>query len=159
MKSMMGKYLPILNDAGTALQSPFLLLVRLYWGWQFIETGWGKVNHLDKVTEFFTSLGIPFAALQAPFVAGLELVGGMLLLVGLVSRPIALLLAINMLVAYIAADREALLAIVSNPEQFYHAAPYTFLFATMLIFIFGPGKASIDAWIAGKKPEPTVLQQ
>lgn len=159
MKSMMGKYLPILNDAGTALQSPFLLLVRLYWGWQFIETGWGKVNHLDKVTEFFTSLGIPFAALQAPFVAGLELVGGMLLLVGLVSRPIALLLAINMLVAYIAADREALLAIVSNPEQFYHAAPYTFLFATMLIFIFGPGKASIDAWISGKKPEPTVLQQ
>lgn len=159
MKSMMGKYLPILNDAGTALQSPFLLLVRLYWGWQFIETGWGKVNHLDKVTEFFTSLGIPFAVLQAPFVAGLELVGGVLLLVGLVSRPIALLLAINMMVAYIAADREALLAIVSNPEQFYNAAPYTFLFAAMLIFIFGPGQISIDAWIAGKKPEPTVVQQ
>jgi putative oxidoreductase len=34
------------------LRSPFLLLVRLYWGWQLIESGWGKLHNLGKVTEF-----------------------------------------------------------------------------------------------------------
>ncbi len=37
------------------LRSPFLLAVRLYWGWQLIQSGWGKLHHLDKVTEYFTS--------------------------------------------------------------------------------------------------------
>jgi len=30
------------------LQSPFLLLVRLYWGWQLIQSGWGKLHNLEK---------------------------------------------------------------------------------------------------------------
>jgi hypothetical protein len=30
------------------LQSPFLLAVRLYWGRQFAQSGWGKLHHLDK---------------------------------------------------------------------------------------------------------------
>ena len=41
------------------LQSPLLLAIRLYWGYQFIEDGLGKLNHLAKVTEFFASLGLP----------------------------------------------------------------------------------------------------
>ena len=41
------------------LQSPLLLAIRLYWGWQFMQDGWGKLTHLDKVTEFFTSLNLP----------------------------------------------------------------------------------------------------
>lgn len=35
------------------LQSPFLLAVRLYWGWQLIQSGWGKLHNLPKVTDFF----------------------------------------------------------------------------------------------------------
>ena len=31
------------------LQSPLLLAIRLYWGWQFVQDGWGKLTHLDKV--------------------------------------------------------------------------------------------------------------
>src|ERR1700729_328757 len=54
------------------LRSPFLLAVRLYWGWQFVQTGWGKLHSLAKVTDFFTSLNIPFPALNAHFVAGLS---------------------------------------------------------------------------------------
>ena len=40
-------------------QSPFFLFVRLYWGFQFMQTGWGKLHNLAHVTHFFTSLGIP----------------------------------------------------------------------------------------------------
>lgn len=51
-------------------QSPFLLLVRLYWGWQFAQTGWGKLHNLPQITTFFTSLNLPFPAFTAHFVAG-----------------------------------------------------------------------------------------
>src|SRR5271163_4871603 len=87
------------------LQSPFLLFVRVYWGWQFAQTGWGKLHNLPHVIEFFTSLGIPAPAANAYFVSTLELVGGILLALGLGGRLIATPLAIDMLVAYATADR------------------------------------------------------
>jgi putative oxidoreductase len=138
----------ILNRFAGALQSPFLLLVRLYWGWQFIQTGWGKLGNLEKVTGFFTTLGIPFPGLNAHFIAGLEFTGGVLLVLGLASRLIALPLTVNMLVAYITADRQALLSFISDPDKFTAAAPFTFLMASLIILCFGPGAVSLDAVIA-----------
>ena len=64
---------------------------------------------------------------------------------GLGSRVIALPLTIDMLVAYVAADREALFSIFSDPGKFYVADPYTFFFASLLILVFGPGKISLDS--------------
>lgn len=130
------------------LQSPFLLLVRLYWGWQLVVSGWGKLHNLDKVTHFFTTLNIPFPAATAHFVASLEFVGGILLILGLGSRLIGLVLSLNMLVAYWTADREALFSIISDPGKFYAADPYTFLFASAMILIFGAGLFSVDALLA-----------
>ena len=148
----------ILNRGASALQSPFLLLVRLYWGWQFIETGWGKINNIPKVTGFFTNLGIPLPGLTAHFIAGLELVGGILLVLGLASRLIALPLTINMLVAYFTADREALFSVISDPDKFYGAAPYTFLVASLIVLIFGPGKFALDAWLAARNFATAALR-
>jgi putative oxidoreductase len=130
------------------LKSPFLLAVRLYWGWQFAQSGWGKLHHLDKITGFFTSLQIPFPAVSAHFISGLEFVGGILLILGLGSRLTGFLLAGNMLVAYWTADREALSSIFSDPGKFYIADPYTFLFASAMVLVFGAGLFSIDAILA-----------
>ncbi|RZU42954.1 DoxX family protein [Edaphobacter modestus] len=130
------------------LCSPVLLFVRLYWGWQFAQTGWGKLHHQAKVVDFFTSLNIPFPALNAHFVSGLEFFGGILLILGLFSRPIAFLLSCSMFVAFWTAEREAFLAIFSDSEKFYKADAYTFLAAAILIFAFGPGLFSLDALIA-----------
>ena len=129
-------------------QSPFLLLVRLYWGWQFAQTGWGKLHNLPQVTEFFTSLNLPFPAFTAGFVAWVELVGGILLVLGLLSRFTGLVLSINMVIAYWTADREALKSIFSDPGKFYVADPYTFLFASLIILIFGAGLFSLDKLVA-----------
>jgi putative oxidoreductase len=126
------------------LQSPFLLFVRLYWGWQLIESGWGKLHNLDKVTQFFTSLNLPMPAQTAVFISCVEFFGGLFLAVGLFSRMTALVLTINMVMAYITADREALLSIFSDPDKFYAAAPYVFLIASLIILIFGPGKFCLD---------------
>jgi putative oxidoreductase len=58
---------------------------------------------------------------------------------------IGLLLAIDMLVAYLTSDMEALHSIFSDPGKFYNADPYTFLFASLLILIFGPGHFALDS--------------
>ena len=126
------------------LQSPFLLLVRLYWGWQLIESGWGKLHNLEKVTEFFTSLNLPVPGQMAVFISCVEFFGGLFLAIGLFSRMTALVLTINMIMAYVTADREALFSVISDPDKFYAAAPYVFLIASLIILIFGPGKFCVD---------------
>ncbi|MDD5542206.1 MAG: DoxX family protein [Acidobacteriia bacterium] len=137
------------------LQSPFLLFVRLYWGWQFMQSGWGKLHNLSNVADYFTSIGLPHPGLMAPFISSLEFFGGLLLFLGLLSRPISLILTINMIMAYVTADREALRSFFSDPGKFYAADPYTFLFASMLILIFGAGTFSLDTllgrWIGVSK--------
>lgn len=130
--------------AASTLQSPMLLAVRLYWGWQFMITGWGKLHGLTKITGFFMTLNIPFPAFNARFVSGLEFFGGILLMLGLGTRLVGFLLAGNMLVAYWTADHEALVSIFSDPGKFYVADPYTFLFASVMVLIFGAGVFSVD---------------
>jgi len=133
------------------LQSPFLLVVRLYWGWQFAQTGWGKLHNIARIAGFFASLNIPLPSATAHFISGLEFVGGILLILGFGSRLISLLLAANMLVAYWTADHEALVSIFSDPGKFYTADPYTFLFASIVILIFGAGLFSLDEILTRRK--------
>jgi putative oxidoreductase len=151
MTKTVEKLYRLLVVAASSLQSPFLLIVRLYWGWQLAQSGWGKLHNIDKVTEFFTSLGLPAPGLTAHFIASLEFVGGVLLILGLASRLIAVALTINMIVAFVVADHDALMSIFSDPDKFYAAAPYTFLFASLLVLIFGPGLFSVDAVIGKLK--------
>ena len=143
-----------------SLQSAFLLFVRLYWGWQFMVDGWGKLTHLAKVTEYFGSLGLPAPGPTAMFVSVLELVGGLLLALGLGTRLIALLLTCNMTMAYITGDREALLSIFSDPDKFIAAAPFTYLMASLIVLIFGPGRYSLDYLIEpqmGSRRRPPAI--
>jgi len=142
--------------AASTLQSPFLFFVRVYWGLQIAQNGWGKLHNLGHVTEFFASLGLPAPGFTATFVSSVELLGGLLLAVGLLSRFMGLALTIDMLMAYITADRVALFSIFSDPDKFTGAAPYTILFAALMILIFGPGKFSLDTLLLRRYPYPTT---
>jgi putative oxidoreductase len=147
MSQLLQAYRRVIS-AFSSLQSAMLLAVRLYWGFQFAQTGWGKLHNLPKITAYFASLNIPFPGFNAPFIGMLEFAGGILLMLGLFSRPIAFLLACNMFVAYWAGDHEALVSIFSDPGKFYVADPYTFLFASLMVLIFGAGLYSVDTLIA-----------
>ncbi len=103
------------------LQSPFLLLfVRVYWGWEFAEDGWGKIHNLGKVTDYFASLNLPMPGQTALFVSVVELVGGVLLILGLLSRLTGLVLTANMIVAFLSVegDRAALFSVFTDPDKF-----------------------------------------
>jgi putative oxidoreductase len=134
------------------LQSPLLLAIRLYWGWQFAEDGWGKLTHLDRVTQFFTTLGLPAPGMTAMMVGLVEFAGGILLAVGVGSRLVSLVLFVNMTMAFLSVpdDRTNFTHILSKPEDFYGASPYTYWFAALLILILGPGRFALDSLFAGR---------
>ena len=140
----------LLIKVGNSLQSPFLLIIRLYWGWQFFLTGKGKLMNLTKTTEFFTSLNIPMPGLNAAFAGTVEMVGGILLLIGLASRLTCIPLIILLIVAFLTADLEAFKSLFSEPDKFFGAAPFLHLYACLIVLIFGPGKFSVDYLLARK---------
>ena len=130
------------------LRSPLLLLIRVYWGWQFFIAGKGKLMDLSKPTEYFASLGIPFPHFNAILAGCTECFGGLLLLVGLASRLITIPMIILLVIAYLTADSEAVRAIFSDPDKFLGAAEFQFLFAVVIVFVCGPGAFSLDALLA-----------
>lgn len=142
----------LLADATSWLQSPLLLVLRLYWGWSFFETGKGKLMNHAQTTEFFASLNLPLPGLNAWMAGSVECFGGLLLLVGLASRLVSIPLIFTMLVAYFTADNEALKAIFSEPDKFTGADPFLFLLTSVLVLVFGPGALSLDHLIAKKWP-------
>lgn len=153
----MKKILYILDRVNSAcstllnrLRNPLLLAIRLYWGWQFTQDGWGKLTHLARVADFFTSLNLPAPGAAALLVALVEFAGGILFALGLASRLTSLVLFVNMTVAYLAVpdDRVNFSHVLSNPSDFYSATPYTYWFAALIILIFGAGWLAADTLIA-----------
>jgi putative oxidoreductase len=143
----------LLAAIGDSLQSLVLLIIRLYFGWQFFQFGKGKLTHLDKITAYFATL--PHVSMAPRFFATLtgtiESVGGILLLLGLFSRWVSPVLIVTMCMAYLTAESAALHSIFTDPDKFTSAEPFLFLAASLLIFVFGPGKISLDALRGGKK--------
>lgn len=134
----------ILTKAANAFRSVFLLLIRLYWGWQFFISGKAHLTHLQDTADFFATLHLPLPKLQAIFAGSTEMFGGLLLLVGLGSRFISIPLAGTMIVAYLTADIEKVKNVFHDADAFVTATPFLFLMASVIVFTFGPGEFSVD---------------
>lgn len=128
------------------------LAVRLVVGVAFFIDGKGKLGNLEKVTSYFADdLHIPFAHANAVFVSVVELVGGLLLVIGLGTRIAALLLAGTMAVAFVT-------AIVPHSESvldLFNTIELTYLAIFAWLIVSGGGPISIDHLIArGRSPDP-----
>lgn len=126
------------------------LVIRLGVGVMFFGSGLGKLGKLSGLTQYFRSLGIPFPEIQAPFVATTEFVCGLLIVVGLATRPAALMLCGVMVVAimtaavpekHITADWHGLL-------EFFYLPEVLLLLLLLSLVVGGAGRASVDAWLA-----------
>lgn len=142
----------------SCLQSPLLLAIRLYWGWQFFLTGRGKLMNLDRTAGFFQSLNIPHPHLNAVMAGSTECFGGLCLLLGLGSRILTIPLIVTMSIAYLTAESDALHAIFSDPDKFVSAAPFEFMFAAIIVLVFGPGKFSLD-WLLARTLSHKVVKE
>ena len=125
------------------------LLTRITMGHAFFLTGRGKLANFENTVEFFASQNIPLPALNAAFVSRLEYYGGILLLVGLLTRIVAALLASTMLVA-----------LITERAQFFESwkptgdlgptdiASWVFLLLLTWLVLYGPGVLSLDRFLA-----------
>lgn len=120
-----------------------LAAARITLGWVFLQSGWGKLHNLEGVTDFFVSLGVPFAHVQAPMVAGIEFGGGLLLLLGLATRLAALPLVGVMLVAI----RTALWDDIHDLSDLFGLAEFGYVVLLSSLVVFGAGSLSLDALV------------
>jgi putative oxidoreductase len=120
------------------------LLARVSVGLVFVSTGWGKLQNLDRVVEFFRSIGIPAPEYQAPFVAATELCCGLLLVLGAATRFAAVPLVVTMIVAIRAALWEELEGVV----DLFGREEYLFIVLLAWLAVAGAGAVSLDAIFA-----------
>lgn len=147
----------------TAAALSFLapLLARLVIGKAFYDTGSGKLANFDGTVGFFTELGIPFPELNAAFVSRLEFYGGILLILGLLTRFVSLGLISTMIVALMTADRANLLKALSGGDVgIMDVTPIPFLVPLVWLAVFGPGWLSLDhvlvKWLGIEAAEPAT---
>jgi putative oxidoreductase len=141
-----------LTTVGGWLQSPALLLVRLAWGFQLFESGEGHLAHVPDMIKRFEGWHVPFPVPSVYISATTELVGGVLLMLGLFSRFISVPLFFNFCVAYLTASSDSVKELLhfQSPDDFINDAAFPFLVTSLLVFAFGPGKISVDALLFRK---------
>lgn len=127
-----------------SFQSLLLLAIRLFWGIGFIQSGWEKLQDTSTVANFFSSLQIPFPALSAFLVGGIETIGGLCLLLGIFSRWASTPLIATMIVALFTAHHAGTINLGELPHYLVKQPPFNYLLASMIVLAFGPGKISLD---------------
>lgn len=120
------------------------LLLRLVFGYFWLETGWAKLHNLAFFTERFVEWGIPWPALSATVCAATELVGGALILLGLATRVAMLPMIFNMLVALAV----VVLPGISTLDEFAELDEVLYVAVFIWLLFAGPGAASLDHLIA-----------
>jgi len=144
------------------------LLLRLMAGGVFLWEGILKFEYVNQGVGRFTKLGMPFPHLTANFIGYLEIVGGLLLLSGLLTRLIAIPFIIEMIVAILSTKISLYLGtsplpLPPSPPQFGMWAvlhevrsEYAQLLTTAFLLVNGPGKWSLEALLQRKRGTRTV---
>jgi putative oxidoreductase len=123
-----------------------IFVVRVITGLLFAVHGWQKfAGGIAGATSFFAKIGIPIPGVMAPFVAGLELIGGLLLIVGLATRWVSLLFACEMVVTTF---------YVQLPTRGWNGADLDrlLLAVALLLVLAGPGAAALDSVLTARRP-------
>lgn len=144
----------MLSVVRDGLAQVVLLIFRLAWGLELIQSGRGHLQNVDQMVVRFTNWGVPFPHVNVYISAGTEIVGGVLLMLGLATRLISIPLFFNFVVAYLTASRDAVANFFSNPNGIIDDTAFPFLVTTLVMLAFGPGVISLDAiirWIAAKR--------
>ena len=158
----------LMNPPSTGPRS--ILLLRLMAGGVFLWEGILKFVYTNQGIGRFTKLGMPFPHVTADFVACLEIVGGLLLLSGLLTRFIAVPFIIEMIVAILSTKISLYLG--TSPLPLPPAPPkvgmwavlhegradYAQLLTTWFLLINGPGRWSLDALLRKKQKQETLAQ-
>ena len=145
------------------------ILIRSMAGAVFLWEGILKFVYVNQGVGRFTKLGFPFPELTAHFVGVLEIVGGILLIAGLLTRVTAIPFAIEMVVAML--STKIALYLGTSPLPLPPVPPqigiwavlhevrseYAQLMSVIFLLAVGPGPWSVDALIARARVRKRTL--
>jgi putative oxidoreductase len=116
------------------------LLMRIYFGYFWTETGWGKIQNIDSFTQHFVEWGIPYPHFSAVLSGYTEWVGGILIMFGLLTRIVSIPLMFNMLVAIV----QVKWAKVASIDDFVEMDEALYMLIFFWLLMAGPGCVSLD---------------
>jgi len=120
------------------------LMIRTYFGYKLILSGRGKLANPAETAAYFRDLHIPMPDQNVYMAGATELVGGLLLALGLASRIAPIPVIGTMLVAYATAHTDQWEAFWTNTPLFFKAPPFAYLFTAAMVLVCGPGRLSLD---------------
>jgi putative oxidoreductase len=138
------------------LEQYAILLVRVSIGLFFAISGANKLfvpGGTKPVYETLVKANVPFPRQTAYFVSGVEFVGGSLLTVGFLSSVGSVALLIDMVVATVTTAVSTLpkgLSPLSWFDDFLYLPEVLYVLFFIWLLCAGPGKFSVDYWLAGK---------
>jgi putative oxidoreductase len=128
-------------------QSFSLLFARVTLAYGFYEPALTKWNNFDTTAEWFSSLGIPFSSFATLLTASVEIMGVVLLTLGLFTRLITIPLLFVMMVATLTVHFPHGFSVANNGFEI----PLYYILFLLLLLSHGAGKFSLDFFVFGKK--------
>ena len=137
-------------DGIAATWTDFILLVgRVFIGWLFLASGYGKFIGIAGTTAYFTSLGMSPPGLWAWFAAFAEVILGAALILGFATRYAALASFLWVLVATAIAHRYWTYPAAQQAGQYNNwLKNIAIMGGTLYVFVAGAGRYSVDAMLA-----------
>ena len=123
-----------------------LLFLRLILAYGFFNPAMMKIKDINAIAEWFTSLGIPMPLLNAYLAAGTEILGVILLILGLFTRIITVPLIITMIVAIFTVHLDNGFEAGENGFEI----PLYYIIMLFTLMVFGSGKISLDHFLFKK---------
>ena len=131
------------------------LLMRLFVGYFFFETGWAKLHNLDAFAQRFMEWGIPHPVFSAAVSAYTECIGGALTVAGLGMRFVSIPMIINMAVAVITVK----LKNVASLDDFVELDEPLYSLVYFWLMVAGAGRISLDHLIRAAVPSRRKVPQ
>lgn len=127
-----------------------LLFVRLILAYGFYTPAINKWQDINSIGDWFDSMEVPAPLFNAYLAAGTEMLGVVLLSLGLFTRIISLPLIITMLVAIKLVHWEN----GYNASDNGYEIPLYYILMLLVLITQGAGKLSLDYIIWGRKAQP-----
>ena len=144
---MLGKLYPLTKNILSQGQSLSLLFARLAVAYGFYDPAMRKWSDIDSIATWFGSMGIPFPTLNAYMAASTELLGVVLLTLGLFTRLISIPLMVIMVVAITTVHLSHGFSAGDNGFEI----PLYYMLFLALFASFGAGKLSLDHLLFGEE--------
>ena len=131
------------NNQLSKLQDLPLFFIRIILAYGFYTPAMMKLKDINAIAEWFASIHIPFPMLNAYLATGTEVLGVILLTLGLFSRYISIPLLITMIVAIVTVHWKNGFEAGENGFEI----PLYYIIMLFTLIVYGSGKFSLDHWL------------